>query len=99
MVLLLNDCEKGAGVDLAKKYNVRVYPTFAMVDDAGEVTARWAGYEGVARFIAQVDAARADMSTIAAKKQRFADEPTLPLALALAQHAEAVFAAGEAVEY
>jgi tetratricopeptide (TPR) repeat protein len=99
VVLLLNDCEKGEGVDLAKKYEVRVYPTYAMVDHAGEVTARWAGYAGVDGFIAQVDAALADRSTIAAKKERFQSEPDLALALALAQHAEAVFASTEAVDY
>ena len=99
MVLLLNDCEKGEGLDLAKKYEVRVYPTYAMVDHTGEVTDRWAGYAGVDGFIAQVDAALADRSTITAKKERFQSEPDLALALALAQHAEAIFASTEAVDY
>jgi hypothetical protein len=98
-VLLKNDCEKGAGVDLARKYEVRVYPTFAMVNQAGDVTDRWAGYEGVEGLIAQVEAARADMSTIAAKKERFQAEPTLPLAVSLAQYSEAVFANSDAVGY
>lgn len=98
-MLLKNDCEKGAGVDLAKKYEVRVYPTFAMVNQAGEVTDRWAGYEGVDVFIAQVDAARADMTTIEAKRERFRDEPTLALALSLAQYSEAIFASRDAVDY
>ncbi len=99
VVLLKNDCEKGEGVDLAKRYEVRVYPTFAMVDGAGEVTDRWAGYAGVDGFIAQVEAALADRSTIAAKKTRFQAAPTLALAQSLAQHAESVFANVEAVDY
>jgi len=96
---LKNDCEKGAGVDLAKKYEVKVYPTFAMVNEAGEVTDRWAGYGGVEPFIAQVDAARADRSTIAQKKEDFAQRPTLALARSLAQYSEAVFASTDAVDY
>lgn len=98
-MLLKNDCEKGEGVDLAREYEVRVYPTFAMVDQSGEVTDRWAGYGGVQAFIAQLDAALADRSTIAEKKQRYQEQPTLPLALSLAQYSEAVFANAEAVDY
>jgi tetratricopeptide (TPR) repeat protein len=98
-VLLKNDCEKGEGVDLAKQYEVRVYPTFAMVDHDGEVTDRWAGYPGVEGFIEIVDRALSDRSTIAAKRDRFEDDPTLDLALSLAQYSEAVFASGDAVDY
>ena len=78
---------------------MRVYPTYAMVDEAGEVTDRWAGYPGVDGFIAQVEAALADRSTIEQKRRRFEGEPTLPLALSLAQYSEAVFANAEAVDY
>ncbi len=98
-MLLKNDCEKGAGVDLAKKYEIRVYPTFAMVNDKGEVTDRWAGFEGVEAIGGQIDRARADMSTIAEKQTRFQSEPTLALARSLAQYSEAVFASTEAVDY
>jgi tetratricopeptide (TPR) repeat protein len=99
VILLKNDCEKGAGVDLAKTYEVRVYPTFAMVNEQGEVTDRWAGYPGPEEFMALVDAAKQDMSTIAEKKERFQSEPTLALARSLAQYSEAVFANVEAVDY
>ena len=99
MILLKNDCEKGAGVDLADKYEVKVYPTFAMVNGEGEVTDRWAGYAGVEGFITQVDRARADMSTIEEKKVRFNAEPSYDLAMALGQYSEALFASGSAVDY
>ncbi len=76
-----------------------MYPTFAMVDGAGEVTDRWAGYPGATEFMGLVDRARDDMRTIAQKKAAFAAEPTLPLALSLGQYSEAVFANAEAVDY
>ncbi|MEZ4388143.1 MAG: hypothetical protein R3D98_11305 [Candidatus Krumholzibacteriia bacterium] len=99
VILLKNDCEKGAGVDLAKTYQVRVYPTFAMVNHAGEVTDRWAGYPGVAGFVEIVDAALADPRTIAEKEQAFAAEPTLALGHSLGRYSEAVFANQDAVRY
>lgn len=99
MILLYNDCEKGEGVDLASKYAVRVYPTFAMVDHDGAVTDRWAGYPGVDGFIELVDAALADPRPIDQKRDAFAAEPTLALALSLGRHSEAVFASQDAVRY
>ena len=99
MILLKNDCEKGAGVDLAEKYDVKVYPTFAMVNGKGEVTDRWAGYAGVEGFTAQVDRARSDMSTIDEKGGRFRVDPSYDLAMALGQYSESVFASGAAVDY
>ncbi len=99
MILLKNDCEKGAGVDLAKKYEVGVYPTFAMVNDAGEVTDRWAGYPGVDEFIGMVDQARADMTTIEEKQRRFKAEPSYDLAMRLGRYSEAMFASVDAVDY
>lgn len=99
MVLLKNDCEKGAGVDLAKKYKVRMYPTFAMVDRNGEVTDRWAGYDDADSFIKTVDAARADPRTIAAKQAAYSETPTVALALALGQYSAAVSANADAVKY
>jgi tetratricopeptide (TPR) repeat protein len=99
VILLTNDCEKGAGVDLAKQYEVRVYPTFAMVNHDGEVTDRWAGYPGVDEFIGLVDQARADMTTIAQKKERFRSQPSYDLAMRLGRYSESVFASREAVDY
>ncbi|MBD3221871.1 hypothetical protein GF314_11580 [bacterium] len=99
MVLLKNDCEKGEGVDLAKQYEVRVYPTFAMVDHEGEVTDRWAGYPGVEGFRDIVDAALADRRTIAAKKAAFDEQPTVALAHGLGRYSESIFASQDAVRY
>lgn len=99
VILLKNDCEKGAGVDLAKQYEVRVYPTFAMVNEAGEVTDRWAGYPGAEEFVALIAAGRADPRTIDEKEQAYTAAPTLALSTSLARYSEAVFANVAAVTY
>ena len=38
------DAEKGEGVKLAKRYNVRGYPTLLFINGDGEVVSRTAGY-------------------------------------------------------
>ncbi len=99
IVLFKNNCEKGAGIDVAKKYEVHVYPTFAMVDASGEVTDRWAGYQGADGFIATVDAAQADPRTIKEKVAAFDEEPTVALSRSLGQYSEAVGANTDAIKY
>jgi len=100
VILLKNDCEaKGQGTDLAKEYEVRVYPTFALLNQDGEVAARFAGYPGVADFIRTVDRGVEDPRPIEAKRAAFEREPTLDLALTLAQYSEATFANEDAVAF
>ena len=87
VVFMEIDCEKGDGPELAKKYNIRGYPTYIMVDPQGEVTDAWIGYPGPenwARFVA--DGSK-DRRTIAQKKEAYGQEPTLALARSLANHA------------
>lgn len=38
------DMEKGEGIELAKKFNVKVYPTYLFIDSNGEVVHRTIGY-------------------------------------------------------
>ena len=38
------DMEKGEGVELAKKYNVKAYPTYLFINGDGEVVHRVLGY-------------------------------------------------------
>ncbi|WP_342328783.1 thioredoxin family protein [Pedobacter sp. FW305-3-2-15-E-R2A2] len=45
------DMEKGEGIALAKKYNVRSFPTFLFVNDKGEVIHRTASRMPVAEFL------------------------------------------------
>ena len=41
VILVQIDCEKGEGIDLAKEYGVRGYPTFVLANAKGEAYYRW----------------------------------------------------------
>jgi len=86
-ILFNVDCEKGEGIEIAKKYEIRGYPTFIALNGKGEVTDSWIGYEGAEKWSASVVAAKADRRTIVEKREAFKTEPTLALALALASDA------------
>jgi thiol:disulfide interchange protein len=45
------DMEKGEGVELAKKYNVRAYPTYLFINGDGEIVHRVLGYVEEKPFI------------------------------------------------
>lgn len=45
------DMEKGEGRELAKKYNIKVYPTLLFIDSTGELIHRSAGYHTVPQFM------------------------------------------------
>jgi len=46
------DMEKGEGIDLAKKYEVRAYPTLLFIDGNGEIVHRAVGYHTSDDFMA-----------------------------------------------
>jgi len=81
------DCEKGDGPELAKKYGIRGYPTYIMVNPDGEVTDSWIGYPGPENWAKFVAAGDADRRTIPEKKKAYETEGSLALALSLANHA------------
>ena len=45
------DGEKGEGLKLAQKYNVRGYPSLLFLDASGNIVARTTGYRNVGKFI------------------------------------------------
>ncbi|HDR51695.1 MAG TPA: thioredoxin family protein [Mariniphaga anaerophila] len=45
------DGEKGEGLELARKYKVRGYPTLLYIDSEGKVIAQTAGYRNPKQFI------------------------------------------------
>jgi len=45
------DGEKGEGLELARKYNVRSYPSLLFIDANGEVVGRTTGYYNPVRFL------------------------------------------------
>ena len=51
------DMEKGEGIDIAKKYKVRAYPTFLFVNGDGELVHKGIGYRPTDNFIALGEAA------------------------------------------
>jgi len=45
------DAEKGEGVEIARKYGVRGYPTLLFIDSSGKVVAKTSGYHKVDKFL------------------------------------------------
>ena len=45
------DGEKGEGAGLARKYNIKGYPTLIFLDSKGEIIAQTAGYRNPKQFI------------------------------------------------
>jgi tetratricopeptide (TPR) repeat protein len=93
------DCEKGEGIEIAKRYNVRGYPTFKMVNSEGKEIERWIGYEGPAKWVASARAGLADQRTLAEKAAAYETEPTLALAKSLANAASTEYDFKGAVAY
>lgn len=67
------DMEKGEGVELAKKYNVKAFPTYLFVDGNGEVVHRTLGYVEENDFIQFAKDAGDPNKRLGALKQKFED--------------------------
>lgn len=65
------DMEKGEGIELAKKYNVKAFPTYLFVDGNGEVVHRTLGYVEENDFIQFAKDAGDPSKRLAALKQKF----------------------------
>lgn len=65
------DMEKGEGIDLAKKYNVKAYPTYLFINGNGEEVHRTLGYVEENDFIQFAKDAEDPNKTLAALKQKF----------------------------
>jgi tetratricopeptide (TPR) repeat protein len=98
-ILFKVDCEKGEGIAIAEKYEIRGYPTYIALNGKGDVTDRWIGYDGAEKWAASVVAAKADRRTIVAKMAAYEAEPTLALAKALASNASTGSQYKAAVDY
>ena len=93
------DCQKGEGIEIAKKYEIRGVPTFIAMNGKGEITDRWIGYEDSDTWSAFVSAAKKDRRTIVEKQSAFLTGPTIALARSLANDAATGSKYKAAVEY
>jgi len=84
VVFLKVDCEKGAGPELAKQFEIHAYPTYYVVNADGEAIEHWVGYEDAAAWAEVVAAAKADPRPLTAKAAAHATQPTAALAISLA---------------
>ena len=99
VILFNNNCEKGEGIEIAKKYGVSGYPTFIMVNPAGEVSSAWIGYPGPEKWAELARAGDRDRRTIAQKQEAYGQQPTKELACSLANHASSTYNFAGAVKY
>jgi tetratricopeptide (TPR) repeat protein len=99
VVLVRIDCEKGEGPELAKKYGVSGYPTYVVVDGAGEVTDATIGYTDAEAWAAFAVSTTEDRRTIADKTAAYQEAPTAPLAYSLGHHASTKYDFKGAVAY
>ena len=65
------DMEKGAGVELAKKFEVHAYPTFLMIRPDGSVQHRLVGGDGLEAFIARVEQGFDEQNNLSALHSRY----------------------------
>jgi tetratricopeptide (TPR) repeat protein len=93
------DCEKGEGIELAKRFKVRGYPTFKMVNSQAEELECWIGYEGPEKWAQAAQAGVADQRTLVEKAAAFETEPTLVLARSLGNAAATKYDFKQAVSY
>lgn len=67
------DMEKGEGIDIAKKYNVKAFPTYLFVDGNGELVHRTLGYVEEKNFIQFAKDAGDPSKRLGALKKKFED--------------------------
>ncbi|SDI70736.1 Thioredoxin [Chryseobacterium taeanense] len=67
------DMEKGEGIDIAKKYNVKAFPTYLFVDGNGELVHRTLGYVEEKDFIQFAKDAGDPSKRLSALKKKFED--------------------------
>jgi thioredoxin-related protein len=86
------DMEKGEGKELAKKYNVKAYPTFLILDAKGQEINRIVGKSNADEFIEKVKAALDPKNSLPGYKAAYEAQKDLrtglPYALALYQNSK-----------
>lgn len=99
VVFISIDAEKGEGIELAQKYGVTGFPTYAMMNPDGEPIENWVGYGGPDHFRESLETALADPVTFEEKVARYTAEPTAERAKNLGRIASASGKPADAMVY
>lgn len=78
------DMEKGEGIDIAKKYNVKAYPTFLILNSEGQEINRVVGKSTAEEFIAKVEAALDPKNSLPGLKAAYEDHKGMTTGMAYA---------------
>lgn len=98
VIFLAIDAEKGDGIELAKQYKVKGYPTFILLNSSGSIVDYWVGYEKN-YFLKTFNEALADTSAIETKTARFQITPNVKDAVNLGNYSSASGDYKAAVDY
>lgn len=79
------DIEKGEGIDIGKKYDVKIFPTFLILDAKGEEINRVVGKAGAEEFIEKVKNALKPDNSMAGMKAAYEKEKNMMTALPYAK--------------
>ncbi|PSL23761.1 thioredoxin family protein [Chitinophaga ginsengisoli] len=79
------DIEKGEGIDIGKKYDVKIFPTFLILDAKGEEINRVVGKAGIEDFIEKVKGAMKPDNSMASMKAAYEKEKNMMTALPYAK--------------
>lgn len=74
------DAEKGEGIDLAKQYGVKGYPTIVFANSDGTEIDRIYGYLPAEQFLAKMKDYNNGVNTVSSIKKMIADNPEDPVA-------------------
>lgn len=79
--------KEGEGIELGKVFKVGVYyPLFVLANSQGKTITRWTGYNGSSRFVAQLNQALSDLTTVDERITDCDAQPTLAKVLFLANY-------------
>lgn len=98
VVLYRLDAEKGEGIEFAKNFKVKGYPTFIMLNSDGEPLDRWIGYTKD-YLLTTMESALKNLSPISEKESRFEEKPTIGDAETLGRYSTSLREYKDAVKY
>ncbi len=92
------DTEKEEGVELAKEFKIKGFPTFVMLNDKGRTIDRWIGYSKE-YLLTTMESAMMDLTPVQEKMARFKIDPNINDALVLGRYSRSLNEYEDAVRY